>query len=69
MSIGKKYINPLSQEVATAEHGLTYREWLIGQGMSGLTFTKLNGNTAKEVAEIIINQADAIIELLDKENK
>jgi hypothetical protein len=51
----------------SADHkpGMTYREWLIGQIASGYFLSE----EASTVAAEIVNQADAILDILDDQAK
>jgi hypothetical protein len=63
-SIAEKLISPVSMDTYSESKGLTYREWLIGMIASGCQF-KLETPFAKDC----IAKADAIIELLEKEDE
>lgn len=69
MSMGNKGVYPFRTNYLKTDPsaGLTYREWLIGMLASNGMFID-NQNGIGDNASAIIQQADAIIKKLDKQD-
>lgn len=62
MSIGSMRAFPKRNQ-----HGMTYRQWLIGEALKG--FCAIPAYTAKERAQAAIKQVDTILDLMEEENE
>jgi hypothetical protein len=69
--IGDRYVQPHKYDTSSGveiHHGLTYRQWLVGQVIAGaMASSQLQYKSIADIGEYTVKIADAIIDRLARE--